>query len=434
MNDGTACKNGTNIRSPADNSRITERIDTRVRVLIAHPGAEMYGADRVVLETARGLVEAGHDVVVALPEQGALSTALLADGARVVVIPMFVLRKELLAPRNWLTLARSAVRGAASTWRLIGRVRPDVGYVNTVILPQWAALLRLRHTVAIVHVHEAESAAPWWQRAVLYLPLLAASAIIANSRFTARIIRDTVRRLHRRTHVILNPVPGPDAVAPLRRHPDRVRIAFVGRLSPRKGPDAVVEALPLLRQRGHDPQLDIVGDVFRGYEWFSAELDDRIRELGLTDAVRRHGYDPDVWPHLAAADVLVVASRVDESFGNTAVEAVLAGRPVIVSDLSGLREAVADYPTARVVPVDDSAAIAGAIDRLVREWDAVAQHVGNAAAEAAEKHSPQAYRRAVSTAVSNIASGRIQQNGRSSRENGNGESSLGENDHRHFVS
>ncbi len=36
-------------------------------------------------------------------------------------------------------------------------------------------------------------------------------------------------------------------------------------------------------------------------------------------------------------DVLVVPSRVDEPFGNTAVEGILARRPVVASDMSGLR-------------------------------------------------------------------------------------------------
>ncbi|MFS2242877.1 glycosyltransferase [Microbacterium sp. OR16] len=382
---------------------MTEGVDVRVRILIAHPGAEMYGADRVVLESTRALTDGGHDVTVALPEHGPLTAALSDAGARVAVVPMFVLRKQLLSPRKWPELIASTLRGAVATWRLIGRVRPDIGYVSTVILPQWTTLLRLRRTPALAHVHEAESASPWWMRAVLYTPLLAASSVIANSRFTAQVVRDTFPVLQKRTTVILNPVVGPSTLQPLRERPDRIRIAFIGRLSPRKGPDVVVEAIPLLRARGHRPRLEIVGDVFRGYEWFGAELDDRIRALHLTDAVRRRGYASDVLPHLIAADVIAVTSRVDESFGNVAVEAVLAGRPVIVSDLTGLREAVAEYPTARVVPVGDSTSVAEAIDGLIDEWDDMRSKVSAAARRATEKHSRQAYGDALRTTLAQIS-------------------------------
>lgn len=373
-----------------------------MRVLIAHPGAEMYGADRVMLESARGLREAGHDVVVALPETGALATALVDAGARVIVVPMFVLRKELLSPRNWLELFRSAARGLGATWRLIGRVRPDVGYVNTVILPQWPLLLRLRRVPAVAHVHEAESSASWWLRAVLYLPLLPARAVIANSRFTATVMRGTIPSLHARTSVILNPLSGPPAAEPPREKLQDIQVAFVGRLSPRKGPDLVIEAVSLLRDRGRDLRLHIVGDVFRGYEWFSDELDRRVEELDLSGVVERHGYEPDVWPRFAAADVLVVPSRVDESFGNTAVEAVLASRPVIVSDLRGLREAVDGYASARIVPIGDSAAIAREIDDLIEGWQNVVKDVGSAALTAAERHSPRQYRHAVAETLEHV--------------------------------
>src|SRR5690606_3174203 len=96
--------------------------------------------------------------------------------------------------------------------------------------------------------------------------------------------------LHRRTSVILNPVSGPPDLTPPRDRLQDVRITFVGRLSPRKGPDLVIEAVALLRDRGRRLRLHLVGDVSRGYEWFSDELDRRLEELGLSDIVERHGY------------------------------------------------------------------------------------------------------------------------------------------------
>ena len=57
------------------------------------------------------------------------------------------------------------------------------------------------------------------------------------------------------------------------------------------------------------------------------------------------GFDSWIWPHLARADVVLVPSRFDEPFGTAAVEAVLALRPVIASNSSGLREAAGGYST-----------------------------------------------------------------------------------------
>lgn len=377
----------------------TKRTGNVVLVLIVHPGAELYGADRVMLESAAGLAAAGHDVVAALPEQGPLVAALEAHGVRVVVQKMFVLRKQLLRPRHWPTLVASALGGLVASWRLISRHRPDAAYVSTVVLPQWPALLRLRRVRTITHVHEAEANAPWAMRAFLYSPQLWAHTVIANSAFTADLMHRSLPALRRKTTVVLNPVPGPPAASPPRAHLDTVRIGYVGRLSPRKAPDVVVSALALLRDRGRDAQLTIVGDVFRGYEWYAAELATQIASEGLTGRVTSHGYATDVWPHVTDCDVMVVPSRTDESFGNTAVESVLAERPVIVSDLTGLREAVGGYPTARVVPPGDAEAVADAIQEIVDDWDDVVRHTAAAAAAAADRHSVARYRGIVTKTV-----------------------------------
>lgn len=374
-----------------------------VLVLIVHPGAELYGADRVTLESAAGLAAAGHDVVAVLPEQGPLVATLEARGVRVVVSPMFVLRKQLLKPRNWPKLISSAVGGLVASWRLISRYRPDAAYVSTVILPQWPMLLRLRRVPTVTHVHEAEADSPWALRAFLYSPQVWAHRVIANSAFTAELMRRSLPSLGRKTTVVLNPIPGPASSSPPRPQLDSIRIGYVGRLSPRKGPDVIIDALALLRDRGRDARLEIVGDVFRGYEWYAAELEAAIAADDLTDAVTLHGYDADVWPHLDACDVMIVPSRTDESFGNTAVESILAERPVIVSDLAGLREAVADYPTSRTVAAGDAAAVADAVQELVDAWPDVVRQAPAAAAEASLRHSVERYHRTVTAAVESTA-------------------------------
>lgn len=377
-----------------------------VLVLIVHPGAELYGADRVTLESAAGLTAAGHRVIAALPEHGPLAGALEAHGVEVIVHRMFVLRKQLLKPRNWPKLIASAVGGLRDSWRLISHYRPDAAYVSTVVLPHWPMLLRLRRVRTITHVHEAEANSPWALRAFLYSPQLWAHTIVANSRFTADLMRRSLPGLHRKTRVVLNPVPGPASVVPPRARLDTMRIGYVGRLSPRKAPDVIVSALALLRDRGRDAQLEIVGDVFRGYEWYAAELAAQIAAEKLTDAVTSHGYAADVWPYVADCDVMIVPSRTDESFGNTAVEAVLAERPVIVSDLTGLREAVGDYPTTRIVPAGDAASVADAVQELMDTWGDVVQHTAAAAAAAADRHSVETYRRTVTAIVESSAAGK----------------------------
>ncbi|WP_241037081.1 glycosyltransferase family 4 protein [Blastococcus litoris] len=370
------------------------------RVLVAHPGAELYGSDRMLAESVSGLVEAGHRVVVALPGSGPLAGELRARGAEVVTCRMPVLRKAALRPAGLLALVRDALLGLAPAVRLLRAAGRDGVYVSTITIPSWVLLGRLLGRRVTVHVHEAERSAARLVKVVLALPVLAAHAVVVNSRYSRDVLLDSLPRLGRRATVVYNGVAGPRTVTPPRARLDRpVRLAFVGRLSPRKGPQVAVAALAGLVERGVDAHLQLLGSVFPGYEWFEAELRDQVRDAGLQQRVHFAGFVPDVWAPLATADVVLIPSTVDEPFGNTAVEAVLAARPLVVSDTSGLREAGAGYPSAQAVEPGDATAWAEAVQRVVDEWPRYRDQAVADVREAVRRHDPARYRAEIARLV-----------------------------------
>ena len=122
-------------------------------VLVAHPSPDLYGSDRQLLETIRALVDAGHRVNVALPDDGPLLPELTALGARVAIVPFTVLRKSLLSPRG---LAGLAARSASEVARLRALIRADGAdllLVNTVTLPWWAPAGRAAGVPEIGRAH-----------------------------------------------------------------------------------------------------------------------------------------------------------------------------------------------------------------------------------------------------------------------------------------
>lgn len=368
----------------------------RPTVLLVHPGAEMFGSDRMLLESAIGLVESGARVVVALPSAGLLVNELRAAGAEVVILPMLVLRKVLLTPRGLPRLFRDTFRGLGAAWRLIGRLRPDVVYVSTIIIPEWPLIARLRGVRTVSHVHEAEASGNKIVNALLYSPHLASHQSLVNSRFSLDTIRAALPALARRSHVVYNGVASPPhPISPRPRTEGPLRVLYIGRLSPRKGPDLVIAAASRLHSAGRAVEVTLLGAVFEGYEWFERDLRSQAAEAGVT--VDFAGFHTDIWPFLEKADVLLVPSRVDEPFGNTAVEGVLALRPVIASDSSGLREAAGGYGTAALVAAGDAEAIASALTDIDARWDEIVSTVADSRAEALRRHAPSVYRSSIST-------------------------------------
>ncbi|MDV6013350.1 glycosyltransferase family 4 protein [Haloechinothrix sp. LS1_15] len=369
---------------------------------MAHPSAELYGSDRMFAESVAALAERGWRVVVALPDDGPL-VAAVSEYAEVVRCATPVLRKAALRPVGMARLAAEAVRATGPASRLLRRLRPDLVYVNTVTVPQWIALARLHRVPVLTHVHEAEDDVPGPVRAALSAPLLAANAVVVNSEAARRSITRPFPRLARRSRLVYNGVASPTGPAELpEAAPSPVRLVLVGRLSPRKGTDIAVAAVERLCRDGLDVTLDLVGSVFPGYEWYQRQLEEQIRDAGLDGRVRLHGFTADVGRAYACADLALVPSRV-EPFGNTAVEAQLAGLPVIVSDAQGLPETVDGGAHGTVVPRDDPAALAGAVREAVACWQATRRRAVEAALLARERFAPERYRHELAGVAAELA-------------------------------
>jgi glycosyltransferase involved in cell wall biosynthesis len=236
----------------------------------------------------------------------------------------------------------------------------------------------------------------------LAAPLLLARTLVVNSNAARQSLVSVLPALARRAHVVHNGVGGPpDEVPPAPASPVS-RVTLVGRLAPRKGTDVAVEAIALLRREGRQVDLELCGTVFPGYEWFEKDLRSRSEQPDLSGAVHFAGYTSPTWPALARAAVVVVPSRA-EPFGNTAVEAQLAGRPVVASAVQGLQEIVTSGTTGLLVPPGDPAALAAAIATVLDDPDLAARLARGGQRNAVREFSLDRYRAEMAAAVDRTA-------------------------------
>jgi glycosyltransferase involved in cell wall biosynthesis len=129
------------------------------------------------------------------------------------------------------------------------------------------------------------------------------------------------------------------------------------------GIDTLIRAFKLLREREPSRNLEllIVGD---GPEM--ARLRRLCEELNVQGAVRFAGYVPpeETWKYYHQISIFAALSRV-ESFGVAVLEASACGRPIVASDIGGLREVVVPGVTGLLVPPDSPREAAEAIERLI---------------------------------------------------------------------
>lgn len=126
---------------------------------------------------------------------------------------------------------------------------------------------------------------------------------------------------------------------------DRPLLLSVRRLVHRTGVDRLIEAMA--RVRAEVPNVLL---LIGGNGPLRAALESRVRALDLTDTVRFLGFVPDESLPLAyrAADLNVIPTTALEGFGLTAVEALAAGTPSVVTPIGGLPEILRPLSSALV--------------------------------------------------------------------------------------
>ena len=130
------------------------------------------------------------------------------------------------------------------------------------------------------------------------------------------------------------------------------------RLVAAKGHDDLISALPSVLAR--EPRLAV---LFAGAGPLAGGLAERLRREGLDASVRLLGHCERMPDLLAAADFVVLPSRI-EGLPSVLLEAFAAGRAVVATDAGGVREALTDGCEGRLVAVGDSAALGDAMVEL----------------------------------------------------------------------
>jgi glycosyltransferase involved in cell wall biosynthesis len=151
-----------------------------------------------------------------------------------------------------------------------------------------------------------------------------------------------------------------DVVESINKQDTELNIVTVGRLVPVKNYQTLLEAFRLVREQIPETTLSLIGDGP-----LRDNLEAQAASLGLTDAVHFRGSvsREEVYKELARADLFTIPSY-SEGFCVAAVEAMGAGLPVVVSDISVFHEVVGD-PGAFADP-NDPYAFADAITELLR--------------------------------------------------------------------
>lgn len=166
--------------------------------------------------------------------------------------------------------------------------------------------------------------------------------------------------------------------------PENEVVTVIARLTPWKGHMVLLDAFRAVQVERPQARLLVVGAPTFWEETYLTELQERAAQLGCADAIRWPGFRDDIPDILALTDVMVLPS-FSEPFGIVIVEAMIAGKPVIVCDSGGPPEIVEAGVTGLIVPTRKVGPLADAMVELLSQPER-AREMGRRGRQRAVEH------------------------------------------------
>jgi len=342
-----------------------------MRILVVCSNFRVFGAETVTLKLLEGLKSGGHHLVaVTSPHtDGEFGRRLSSLGIREEVMPFGAITKRL-SPRYIRWTLYTLVRLPFLWWRwhrLFRTFRPDVVLWTS---PRQALLLYPLlgwiPMFVIQHENVVQSTTNRWLYGSLSRKITGFVAVSDFVRSRLRNIGVPVKNINVIKNGTLSSrvMPDIETATPNRKsetaHP--TRIGIVGRLSPNKGLDSLVEATRLMAARGTSFTIHAYGD---GAATYVNRLKTKLAEAGLAGVWKWMGYQLDQRNIYGVMDICVMPSCCDEAFGLAVLEASSFGLPVVASRRGGLPELIEDGVTGWLVESNAPAQLAEKLEWLI---------------------------------------------------------------------
>lgn len=345
-------------------------------VLIVNQSAELYGADKAILELINNFPE-NYTPIVVLHEDGPLKRLLEKKGIQVILSSVIKVKRGILKPSFFMKLPFEIIKSFLTIKKQLKGKKIHLIHSNATsvfIGAFYSFFFRIPH---LWHVHEIIEKP---KRVALIYPKIIhffSDKVIFNSFATSNHFTSIYPKIKVKSTVIYNGqernIEKIDEVEIAKIKSsisteinDKILIGLIGRISKIKGQDLMLDAFTILQKKHTDIHLVFIGSAVKGKEEYLEDILKKIEKNSLRSKVSFIDFQENIWPYYDTIDITVVPSTEKESFGLVATEAMLSKKPVIAANHGGLVEIVKQNETGLLFEANNAIDLAEKISFLLQ--------------------------------------------------------------------
>ena len=332
-------------------------------ILYLHAGAEMYGADKILLELVTGLDKSKFHPIVVLPNDGILKDKLIENGIETYVVHYPILRRKYFNLKGIINYGLNYFGKSNEIVKLLKNKRVDIIHANTTAVLEGIYLKKKLKCKLVWHVHEIILKPAIINKTISYLIGKYADKCVVVSKAVKKHLIDSKFIDENKVEVIykgvdterFNPNVENKYLYKERNIPDEaIKVGMIGRVNAWKGQNDFLDAAERLLKKYSNLYIFIVGSAFAGEEWRVDELKKKIADSKNRDRIIFSEFRTDTPEIHSFFDVLVLPSTNPDPLPTVVLEAMGCGTPVVGYNHGGVTEMVINGETGLLAEVKNS--------------------------------------------------------------------------------
>lgn len=334
----------------------------KINILYLHAGAEMYGADKILLEIVTNLDQDLYKPLVILPNEGVLVYELQKRNIEVAVVNYPILRRKYFNIQGVFNYAVQYIKYSKLLSKIVFESKINIIHVNTSAVLEGIYLKKKNKIPLIWHIHEIIMNPTIVYKLTSFLVNRYSSSIITVSNAVKEHLIDSKMVDANKVKVIYNGISNLnfdfDNIKIIKKNleltEDNLVIGMIGRINSWKGQlDFIESVTPLLNRYSHLKIL-LVGGTFEGEEWRKTELIDKISKIKQKDNIILIDFQDNIADYHQLIDIFVLPSTNPDPFPTVVLEAMSLGKPIVGYNHGGIKEMISTPELYLATPKDTS--------------------------------------------------------------------------------